>query len=325
MAARSREDLSRKHSSESRMTYREFLRLFPDNTTCLDYLKGRFYPDGSECPKCTRQTKFHRIRKRSAYSCQFCGHQVYPTAGTIFHKSTVNLHLWFYGIFLMSSTRCGMAAKQLEREIGVSYPTALRMFRAIRQMLVDRNGDGPLLGGEIEADETAYGGKPRAAETRETAKLTHLHAPRTRAYTKKPKATVFAAVERGGQVRATVVPNRKAKTLKGQLSTVAHPASILFTDDYALYHGLGHTFAAHHTINHSERIYVDGIIHTNTVEGFFSLMKNGIRGVYRNVSLRYLQDYVDEYAFRYNHRHTINPDPMFWNFLDRVEANRVSF
>src|SRR5215207_669875 len=98
MAARSREDLHVVHSSESRMSYTEFLALFPTNSACLDYLKERFYADGTPCPSCKRDTKFHRIRGRSAYSCQFCGHQVYPTAGTIFHKSTVNLHLWFYAI-----------------------------------------------------------------------------------------------------------------------------------------------------------------------------------------------------------------------------------
>ncbi|MDP8975810.1 MAG: transposase [Actinomycetota bacterium] len=124
------------------MTYNRFLQLFPDHAACLDYLKAKFYPDGSECPGCGKTTKFHRVKQRSAYSCQYCRHQVYPTAGTIFHKSSTSLQLWFWAIFLMSSTRCGISAKQLEREIGVTYPTAHRMFKQIRSLLGD---NGPPL------------------------------------------------------------------------------------------------------------------------------------------------------------------------------------
>jgi transposase-like protein len=140
MAARKRDSLSPAPSSESQMTYTRFMELFPSHSACLDYLKERFHPDGSDCPKCGKKTKFHRIKSRAAYSCQYCGHQVYPTAGTIFHKSTTNLQMWFWAIFLMSSTRCGISAKQLEREIGVSYPTAHRMLKQIR-MLLSEDGD----------------------------------------------------------------------------------------------------------------------------------------------------------------------------------------
>lgn len=165
MAAKSRDSVERQPSSGSQMTYTDFLRLFPDNAACMDYLRDRFYPAGSPCPSCGKATKFHRIKSRSAYSCQYCGHQVYPTAGTIFHKSTTSLQLWFWAVFLMSSTRCGISAKQLEREIGVSYKTAHRMFKQIRTLLCE-DDDGPL-SGKVEVDESAYGGKPRASHTRE--------------------------------------------------------------------------------------------------------------------------------------------------------------
>src|SRR3990170_3932808 len=113
MGARNRTDHSKSASSESAMTYSQFLQMFPDHDTCLEWLRMRFSPDHSPCPKRAKTTKFHRISGRSAYGCQYCGHQVYPTAGTIFHKSTVSLHLWFHAIFLMASTRCGISAKQL--------------------------------------------------------------------------------------------------------------------------------------------------------------------------------------------------------------------
>src|SRR4051812_37725920 len=152
MSARSRDSVERSPSSESQMTFSRFREHFPDNDACLDYLKQRYYPDGHECPKCGKASKFHRVRGRAAYSCQWCGHHVYPTAGTIFHKSTTSLVLWFWAIFLISSTRCGISAKQLEREIGVTYPTAHRMFKQIRTLL---GQDDEPLSGKVEVDETS--------------------------------------------------------------------------------------------------------------------------------------------------------------------------
>jgi transposase len=152
MAGRSRDSVERHPSSGSQMTYADFLRLLPDNAACMDYLRDRFYPGGAPCPKCGKATKFHRIKGRSAYACQYCRHQVYPAAGTIFHKSTTSLQLWFWAIFLMSSTRCGITAKQLEREIGVGYKTAHRMFKQIRTLLAQE--DDPRVQEEVEVDET---------------------------------------------------------------------------------------------------------------------------------------------------------------------------
>ena len=119
------------------MTLSRFLELFPSSDACLDYLKERFHPDGASCPKCEKKTKFHRLKSRPAYSCQYCGHQVYPTSGTIFEKSTTSLQLWFWAIYLISSTRGKIPAKQLQREIGVTYKTAWRMLREIRVLLGD--------------------------------------------------------------------------------------------------------------------------------------------------------------------------------------------
>jgi transposase-like protein len=306
MAARKRDSLAAAPSSESQLTYTRFMELFPSHDACLDYLKERFHPDGSDCPKCGKKTKFHRIKSRAAYSCQYCGHQVYPTAGTIFHKSTTNLQMWFWAIFLMSSTRCGISAKQLEREIGVSYPTAHRMFKQIRTLL--EQGDDPL-SGEVEMDETGYGGRPRAS--------VDLSNPVKRAHwNHKNKTSVFAMVERKGRVRAMVVPDRSGPTLQGAAREHVLPASMIFTDEWPLYKGIGQHFAGHKRIKHKAKVYVDGNVHTQTVEGFFGLVKNGIRGVYHAVSRKYLQSYLDEYAFRYNARDEARP--MFWLILDRV-------
>lgn len=286
------------------MTYSRFLELFPDNDACLEYLKAKFCPDGSECPSCGKATKFHRIKKRAAYSCQYCGHQVYPTAHTIFHKSTTSLQMWFWAIFLMSSTRCGISAKQLEREIGVTYPTAHRMFKQVRSLLSD---DDQMLSGEVEVDETFVGGRPRVGRPMSR----ELHIDR--------KVPVFGAVERNGRVIAKVGQFRS--DCRYHVVKYVLPESMVYTDDYAVYRNLEPRFH-HKRINHSAQVYVVGPVHTQTIEGFFGLMKNGIRGVYHAVRRKYLQSYVDEYSFRYNRRD--GGQPIFWAILDRVEKGRLA-
>ena len=302
----------RSTASDSTYSVMEFMREFPDDRACLDWLWRRLYSeDGVHalCPKCGRERGFHRVAARPSYSCDTCGHHLHPTAGTIFHKSATSLHLWFYAIFLMSATRCGISAKQLEREIGVTYKTAWRMFTMIRSLLREEH-DGPTLGGEVELDETAYGGKPRAS-----LRMDRQEAKR---WSDENKTTVFAAVERGGRVRASVVPDRTKDTLHRHATRFVRPESIIFTDEFRLYGGLGRTFAGHFTINHSDRIYAQGNIHTQTVDGFFSLVKRGISGVYHAVGRKNLQSYVDEYAFRYNHRN--DSEPLFKVFLSRVQV-----
>lgn len=286
------------------MTYSRFLELFPDNDACLEYLKDRFFADGTECPKCVKASKFHRIKGRSAYSCQFCGHHVYPTAGTIFHKSTVSLQLWFFAVYLMSSTRCGISAKQLEREIGVTYKTAHRMFKQIRTLLAD-DDEGPL-DGSVEVDESAYGGKPRASETHSQVMMRKSYRP-----------TILAMVERGGRVRPLVIPDRGTRSIHMAVKQHVLPSSMLFTDEWDAYKTLAPGYRGHRRIKHEARIYAIGETHTQTVEGFFGLFKTGVRGVYHAISTDYLQAYLDEYAFRYNRRKS--REPIFWAILNRVQ------
>ena len=254
----------------------------------------RFSPDGetAHCPKCDQDRTFKRYEcatRRQSWTCTGCGHHVHPTAGTIFEKSSTSLHLWFYAMYLMTSTRCGISAKQLERELGVRYKTAWRMFTKIRNELMGQ--DTTPLSGHVEADETFIGGKPRA--NRPMPKNSHWDR----------KVMVFAAVERGGNIRAEVVPNSRAVVVQPKVREFVTPGSTLYTDDYPGYLGLGRTGEYRHkTINHSARVYAIGDVHTQTVEGFFALMKNAIRGVHHGVSRTWLQGYLNEYVWRYNHR-----------------------
>jgi ribosomal protein L24E len=298
------------------MTYTEFLRRFPDNDACLEYLKEKFYADGTPCPKCGKPSKFHRIKGRSAYSCQFCGHHVYPTAGTIFHKSTTSLQLWFWAIFLIASSKCGISAKQLGREIGVTYKTAWRMMREIRTLLGD---DLPPLSGEIQVDETNMRGGLRAGQTRgktrqEIKQLSDA---------KNKGRIVLAAVEPKGRVKAAVVSDRSKPTLQGKVKEFVLPESMIFTDELKLYRGIGKDYRGHRRINHSQRIYVesDGAT-TNAVESFFALFKNSVRGAHHSISAKYLPHYLNEYTFRWNRRR--DEQPIFWAILDRARKNGLA-
>jgi transposase-like protein len=148
-------------SSDSTTTIFEFESRFPDDRACLDELVSLLFPRGIFCPTCRKVTRHHRLHKRPAFECQFCGHQEYPMTGTIFEGSSTSLRLWFYAMYLMASTRCGISAKQLEHELGVSYPTAQRMLKQIRSLL--DQGD-LLLDGNVELDDASVAGMAERTE-----------------------------------------------------------------------------------------------------------------------------------------------------------------
>src|SRR5579863_7051797 len=207
-----------------RYTIRDFEAQFPNDSTCLEWLRQYLYPNGVECKPCGKFTKHHRVASRPSYSCDQCGHHVHPTAGTIFHKSTTPLRLWFRAIYLMASTRCGISAKHLERELGVTYKTAWRMFKQIRSMLkedISLGGDG----GKVEVDEMYAGGKRKNGTGR----------PMRGDKTKTP---VLGMVERKGRVIARVIPDVAVNTLLGKVHKYVLPKSTVYTDEMASYQGV---------------------------------------------------------------------------------------
>jgi ISXO2-like transposase domain/Transposase zinc-ribbon domain len=202
---------------ELRYSVRGFYDEFPNDSVCLEYVMGQRFPGGiADCPKCGKQTKHYRVGNRTAYACEFCGHHIYPLAGTIFEKSSTPLRLWFYAAYLMGSTRCGISAKQVQRETGVTYKTAWRMFRQIRSLLSD--GDLKLEGPTVEIDETYHGGVRKYGRGRPMRG-------------DKKKTPIVAIVQRKGKVVAKAVEDVRGSTLLGLVRKHVTPGGTIYTDE----------------------------------------------------------------------------------------------
>jgi transposase-like protein len=280
-----------------KFTLKQFLQLFPDDDTCLDYIRNKKYPERIHCENCENDALYHRVNGRKSYACDYCGYQISPTAGTIFEKSSTALTTWFYVIYLMAQTRGGISAKQIERETGVTYKTAWRMCKEIRRCL---DSDYSPFDGEVEIDESYFGGRKKGKRGRGA----------------DGKTAVLVIVERGGKVEARTVPNVKSKTILPIVNENVSKTASVFTDEFMVYRTLPLMGYKDSTIPHAEQVYVLGNTYTNTIEGFWSNCKNGIRGVYHAVSAKYLQFYLNEYSFRYNNRKSITP--MFHLFLGQA-------
>lgn len=284
-----------------KFTKAKFDERFPNDDACLEAIKQARWPNGVTCDACQKVTKHYRIRARKVYGCEFCGNQISPTADTIFHKSVTPLRSWFYAMFLMASTRTGISAKQLERELGVTYKCAWRIFSQIRKLMADSD---PYFFGEIEADETYIGGKR----------------PGPRGRGANGKTPVFGLVNRSNrQAVAKVITNVRTKTLMPYITKHVAPSSPVFTDELRSYRRLTLMGYRHETIQHSAKEYVRGEVHVNNVENLWSNLKRGFDGVHHSVSPQHLQSYLDSYVFRYNHR--ADTQPMFttlWNQIPLV-------
>lgn len=282
-------------------TLSDFQAQFPDDRACLDFLFKTRWPKGCQCPECSKVDCFHPIEKRRSYSCAWCGCQVYPAAGTIFHKSSTSLVSWFYAIFLMSTSRNGVAAKELERALGVTYKTAWRMAHEIRKLMQD----GPAkLAGIVEADETYVGGKRRGKRGRGA----------------EGKVAVLGIAQRSGGVKAKVVDAVNTVNVMGHLRSSVEVGTKVVTDEFNVYNPVELFGFPHHTVNHGAMEYVRGHCHTNCIEGFWSQLKRSIDGTHHHVSGKHLQKYVNEFAFRYSNRYVGETSSMFELMAGRTGA-----
>lgn len=264
-----------------RYTYKQFKKLYPDDDACLEMIFQNRYGNVKFCPSCAAETKFYRVKKRQCYTCQWCGYQLHPLSGTIFRKTTTPLTDWFHAIYLISVAKNGVSAKELERHLGVTYKTAWRIAKQIRLLMAQETEQ---LTGEVEVDETYIGGKHK------------------RRFGNEKKQVVFGMVERHGRARAKQVKSSGTRVLLPEIDKSIQLETHIYSDEYRPYKTLPRRGYSHTTVNHSKLEYVRGSAHTNTIEGFWGQLKNSLRGTYHAVSPKYLQSYLDEFAFRYNFR-----------------------
>lgn len=264
-----------------RYTFKQFKAEYPDDDACLlSVLENRY---GTTCPKCgVVDTKFYKIKGRKGFACLNCRKHVYPLADTIFRKSETSLWNWFYAIYLFSVSKNGVSAKELERHLGITYKTAWRMCKQIRLLMEQETEQ---LTGDVEVDETYIGGYKKGK---------HI--------TTQNKQIVFGMVERNGSVKTQHVRSSGARVLLPAIGGAIHPQAAIFSDEWPAYKRLSKLGYSHTTVNHSKLEYVRGTAHTNTIEGFWGQLKRSIDGTYHSISPKYLQSYLNEFAFRYNFR-----------------------
>jgi transposase-like protein len=266
-----------------RYALKDFKTEYPDDAACLKAVLDNRY--GDTCPRCgVIGVKWHPITGRKGFVCSECDRHVYPLADTIFRKSETSLWNWFYAIFQFSVSKNGVSAKELERTLGVTYKTAWRMAKQIRLLMAQ---DADILGGDgtpVEIDETYIGGRRKLAQ-----KFNN-------------KSIVFGQVERDGSIKAKHVKSSGARVLIPEIELSITKGTDIYSDEWGAYRTLKRRGYTHTTVNHSTLEYVRGIAHTNTIEGFWSQLKRSIDGSYHAVSPKYLQSYVNEFVFRYNHR-----------------------
>lgn len=296
------------------MTIIDVQNLFSSDEKARELLERLRWPNGPECPRC-KTTQLARLSEKLLY-CKDCDYQFTVTANTIFHDSHLPLLKWFVATYLMCESRKGMSANQIKRTLGISYKTAWYLCHRIRKAMAA--SDKPMLDGTVEMDETYVGGKVRGFVDGRTVASNN-------------KEVVIGIRQRGGDLRFFHAEDAKSGTLAQYIKeNVSTDVEVIVTDDWRAYpkamikagvHG-----KKHKTINHSKKVYVDGDIHTNTVESAFSLLKRGIMGTWHKISAKHLAAYLEEMTFRFNRRkrsdlfldtlrHMITADPLTFEKL----------
>ena len=273
-------------------------RACADEKAAVEFIEKQRWGDYPACPRCgdtsVYQMKDSKTGERQAsfrWRCRGCKQQFTVRIGTVFEDSRTELRHWCYAFWRASTSKKGVSALEIKRHTGLSYKSAHFLLQRIRFAMAD---SAPAMlganGGDVEVDETYIGGKPRYKGVSKRGRGTK-------------KSPVLALVERGGSVRTRPIANVTGKTLKAVIRENVHQSARVITDENSAYTGIGPEFAGgHETVRHSAREYVRGDVHSNTVEGFFSIVKLGLHGIYHAVSKEHLHRYLAEFEFRYNNR-----------------------
>ena len=271
-------------------TLRQFQAQFPTEESCLEHIMRQRFGDRHDCAGCGKSAHYYRVSTRRAYVCEYCGHQVYPTAGTPFDRTRTSLRDWFTVMFMFTTSRNGVAAKAVERQIGVTYKTAWRMCHQIREYMTSLESDDPLggVGETVEIDETIVGGSVSGKGNGYMGN----------------KTIVVGMLERGGELVTHVVTRRTKVAMHSLINANVLPGTTINTDEMGGYKDLDHNGFRHVRVNHNRGQYATkegaGV---NALEGFWAQLKRGINGTHIRVSGKHLPKYLGEFEYRYNMRH----------------------
>ena len=278
---------------------------FTDESAAIVALEASRWPNGEvHCPHCGsfKVRRMEGLTQAGMFLCNDCRDKFTARTGTVMERSHIKVHKWLLAIHLMNSSKKGMSAHQLHRMLGITYKSAWFLAHRIREaMAVDVKSSSPLggTGKIVEADETYIGKVSGPAPTKTTSGR-----PFTKGGKSGPagKRAVVSLVERGGHVRSFHVANASVEYVREVVVTNASRESTLYTDESRLYTKMGVEFASHDTVKHSAKEYVRGAVHTNTIEGYFSIFKRGMKGVYQHCAEHHLHRYLAEFDFRYSNR-----------------------
>jgi transposase-like protein len=279
------------------MSFSEYAKLFADENAAIEFVEKKMWPNGPVCPHCGNAEKVYRLNGKSTRAgllkCGACREQFTVKVGAIFEDSHIPLSKWLFAIFMMCSSKKGISANQLHRELEISYKSAWYLCHRIR-LAMARDPLASMLGGEnkiVEIDETYVDGKPK----------NNKHRNRTKAAGKK--VAVMTLLDREGDVKTVVVPNTKKETLQAIVRPIVDKSATIVTDSHLSYEGIDKHFAAHHTVDHSKEYVRAVIMHTNFAESYHALLKRGLIGSFHHVSEKHLPKYLSEFDFKWNSRH----------------------
>lgn len=297
--------MNKKNGTKQDINLVNLIEKYGNEDKCRAYLETLRWPDGVTCPRCGSQS-ISRYRDKYVFDCNSCRYQFSVTAGTIFHDSHLPLWKWFLATYLMCESKKGVSANQVKRALSVSYKTAWYLCHRVRNAMSD--GTPSLLKGIVEVDETYVGGKTKG--------MGHGY--------KGNKTIVVGATQRGGEARLQVIDDNGRKTLHQFIRENTMPnTEAIYTDEWPAYNGIADHDTRHETVNHSQEEWVRGDVHTNSVEGVWSLLKRSIVGSYHKVSTKHLDSYLDELEWRFNNRE--NPYLFRDTLLKLIKSENLSY
>lgn len=304
-------------------TLQQAIKYFADEQVCIDEVAALRWPNGPVCPKCGGKEHYYLATQRR-WKCKAkgCAKQFSVKVGTIFEDSPIGLDKWLIALWMLVNCKNGISSYEVGRDLGITQKSAWFVLQRLRLALQARSlvkMGGP--GSEVEVDETFIGGKARNMHR-------DVHTRRIKSSGPSDKTTVFGILERGGKVRAMVIPTRRRHIVEQEIRNHVKANSAIYSDNLASYDMLRHRGFSHQVVDHAEK-YVDGQVHTNGLENFWSLLKRGLKGTYISVEPFHLFRYLDEQVFRYNNRATkeqfVGDGDRFQLALSQIAGKRLTF